>query len=239
VIDSVWQLLLRYFRGRADFLEAMRVERAMRVRGLAHASRIPSWTGPAELRALHDLAAAAPPNATVLEIGSYLGASSCYLAAGLAAGGGRLICVDTWNNETMPDGERDTFAEFTRNTRAVADRITTVRKRSDDLRDGDVPRPIHLAFIDGDHGYDAVRRDFDIVTSWLAPGGVIAFHDFGDANFIGVTRVVGEALASGSWVQRGFVRTLAWITPAVPDASSAADAGHDTPPAEAERPIVR
>ena len=205
-------LLLRYFRGRADFLDRHLFEQRLRQLGLAHASRIPSWTGAAELRVLHDLAAAAPPNASVLEIGSYLGASSCYLAAGLAERNGRLFCVDTWQNETMPDGERDTFAEFSENVRPVANRIMTVRKRSEDLVTSDVPGPVHLAFIDGDHGYDAVRRDFEIVAGMIAPGGIIAFHDFGDPQFPGVTRVVGEALASGNWIQRGFVRTLVWIT---------------------------
>jgi predicted O-methyltransferase YrrM len=214
VSDRLRGLLLRYFRGRADFLDVLLFERSMRARGLGHARDIPSWTGPTELRALHDLAAAAPPNATAVEIGSYVGASTCYLAAGLTRRGGRIVCVDTWNNETMPDGERDTFAEFTRNTRAVADRVTVVRKRSELLADDDIPTPIHLAFIDGDHGYDAVRGDFEIVAKRLAPNGVIAFHDFGDESFPGVTRVVGEALASGQWVQRGFVRTLVWITPA-------------------------
>ena len=209
-------MLLRYFRGRADFLDGLLFDREMGVRGIGHARDIPSWTGPTELRALHHLAASAPPNANVVEIGSYLGASSCYLAAGIAPGGGRLYCVDTWNNETMPDGERDTFAEFTHNTRPVAGLITPVRKRSEALRDGDVALPIHLAFIDGAHDYDAVQRDFEIVARWLAPDGVIAFHDFGDDNFPGVTRVVGEALASGQWIQRGVVRTLAWISRPVP-----------------------
>ena len=211
--DRLRRLLLRYFRGRADFLDVVLFERSMRANGLGHVHDIPTWTWSIELRALHDLAAAAPPNATAVEIGSYLGASTCYLAAGLARHGGRIICVDTWNNETMPEGERDTFAEFTRNTRAVANRVTVVRKRTEMLGDSDIPTPIHLAFIDGDHGYEAVRRDFEIVAGRLAPTGVIAFHDFANAKFPGVTRVVGEVLASGRWVQRGFVRTLAWITP--------------------------
>lgn len=204
--------MLRYFRGRADFLDELLFEQRMRQRGLAHARTITSWTGPVELRALYHLAAAVPPNASALEIGSYLGASSCYLAAGLAERDGRLYCVDTWRNETMPDGDRDTFGEFTANVRAVADRITTLRKRSDELVAADVAAPIHLAFIDGDHGYGAVGRDFEIVAGMIAPGGVIAFHDFGDPQFPGVTRVVGEALASGKWIQRGFVRTLVWIS---------------------------
>ena len=196
-------------------MEAMRFERVMRAHGLGHASRIPSWTAPRELAALYDLAVAVPPNAVVLEIGSHLGASTCYLGAGLlASGAGRLWCVDTWQNETMPDGERDTYAAFVANTQVLAPRLTTIRKRSDSLHDGDVPVPVHLAFIDGDHRYDAVRRDFDTVARWLAPDGVIAFHDFGNDDHEGVTRVVGEALASGRWVQRGLVETLAWITPA-------------------------
>ena len=212
--DRLRRLLLRYFRGRADFLDVLLFERSMRARGLGHVHDIPTWTWSNELRALHDLAAAAPPNATAVEIGSYLGASPCYLAAGLARHGGRIICVDTWNNETMPEGERDTFAEFTSNTRAVANRVSVVRKRTEMLGDGDIPAPIQLAFIDGDHGYEAVRRDFEIIAGRLAPTGVIAFHDFGNEKFPGVTRVVGEALATGGWIQRGFVRTLVWITPA-------------------------
>lgn len=208
-------LLLRYFRGRANFLEARAFERLMDAYGLAHASRIPSWTAPAELRALFDLASAAPPNAIVVEIGSHLGASTCYLGAGLATrGSGRLWCIDTWHNETMPDGVRDTYAEFSANTRALGARLTPVRKRSEALQAGDVPVPVHLAFIDGDHSYEAVRRDFDTVARWLATDGVIALHDFGNDDHEGVTRGVGEALASGRWVQRGLVETLVWITPA-------------------------
>ena len=206
--------MLRYFRGRADFLGDALFEQRMHDHGLGHARRIQSWTGPVELRALYDLATRVPPNASALEIGSYLGASSCYLAAGLAERNGRLFCVDTWRNETMPDGERDTFAEFSENVRPVANRITTIRKRSEELLATDVPAPIHLAFIDGDHDYDAVRRDFDIVGPLMASGGVVAFHDFGDPQFPGVSRVVGEALASGRWFQRGFVRTLVWISAA-------------------------
>ena len=212
MIESVRRLLLRYFRGRAAFLEARAFGRLMDAQGLGHAGRIPSWTAPAELRALYDLAAAAPPNAVVLEIGSHLGASTCYLGAGLATrGSGRLWCVDTWHNETMPDGIRDTYAEFSANTRALGERLTPLRQRSDTLQDGDVPVPVHLAFIDGDHRYEAVRADFGKVARWLAPDGIIAFHDFGNDDHEGVTRVVGEALASGRWVQRGLVETLVWI----------------------------
>ena len=208
--------LLSYFRGRADYLDARVFEDSMQARGLGHAMRIPSWTSPRELRTLHDLAVALPPNAAVLEIGSYLGASTGYLGAGLVDGGGRLYCVDTWQNETMPDGQRDTYSAFVANTRPLAGRLTAIRKRSDRLLDGDVPGPIHLAFIDGDHDYASVRVDLETVAQRLAVDGLIAFHDFGVREHPGVARVVGEALASGQWVQRGLVESLVWIARSAP-----------------------
>src|SRR5262252_8804495 len=92
------------------------LQRALRSAGVPAASRIFSFTQPPELEVLFQLANRCPMGAKALEIGSHLGASSCYLAAGLKPREGVLFCVDTWNNETMPDGIKDTFAEFSANT---------------------------------------------------------------------------------------------------------------------------
>ena len=35
-------------------------------------------------------------------------------------------------------------------------------------------------FIDGDHSYDGVKKDFEMYSPLLAPGGMIAFHDIVD-----------------------------------------------------------
>jgi predicted O-methyltransferase YrrM len=161
----------------------------------------------AELRALFDLASEAN---SVLEIGSYLGASSAHLGAALSLRGGRLYCVDTWANETMDDGMRDTFAEFRRNTAGVAQVITTVRKRSDELTADDVPPPFDLVFIDADHSYPAVKGDFEKVRDWVRDGGTLAFHDV--FFFEAVSRVVGEVLAGGQWQLAGKVDNLVWLT---------------------------
>ena len=173
------------------------------------ANSIPTWTVREELKALYDLAVACPPCAQAMEIGSYLGASTCYLAAGLSQGKGTLICVDTWQNETMPEGERDTFAEFHRNTKAVKSRIRLVRKRSEDLVDDDIDGSLNLIFLDGDHSYESTKRDFDYASKRISADGTIAFHDV--LCFEGVSRVVGEALSSGEWVIKGQVRNLIWI----------------------------
>jgi predicted O-methyltransferase YrrM len=166
-----------------------------------------------ELLALYHLALACPPRAVALEIGSYLGASTVSLAAGMAQVSGHLFCVDTWQNETMPEGILDTWEQFLGNTRQVSPFITPIRKSSEDLHEDDVVAPIHLVFIDGDHGYDAVRRDFERVAPWIAEDGTVAFHDCSNSPFVGVGRVLGEALATGEWMLAGCVDSLVWITP--------------------------
>jgi predicted O-methyltransferase YrrM len=172
------------------------------------AREIPTHMTHAELNALYRLAAGLESSPGLLEIGSYLGASSRFLAAGMKSGG-RLYCVDTWNNETMPEGPRDTLLEFKKNVASFASRITIVRKDSNDITDADFALPLDLVFIDGDHSYAAVKRDFNTVAPWLSDGGLVAFHDC--TYFEGVSRVVGEAMATGGWQIGGNVDSLVWL----------------------------
>jgi len=129
-----------------------------------------------------------------LEIGSYVGASAYFIAAGLAKHkrGGKLCCIDTWNNDAMTEGQRDTYAEFTRNTAAYADYIIPVRGFSTEVVEqaaSQVTQP-HLLFIDGDHGYTGVKADWDAYKAFLKPGSVVVFHDWGWAE--GVKQVIEE-----------------------------------------------
>ena len=41
-------------------------------------------------------------------------------------------------------------------------------------------RKLDLLFIDGDHTYDGVKRDFETYSTLVHPGGVIAFHDIAE-----------------------------------------------------------
>lgn len=176
---------------------------------LRHALDIHTHMTPAELSVLYDLASNVPPRGAVLEIGSYLGASSCHLGAALSLREGRLYCVDTWANETMPGGERDTFADFQRNTSAISAFITPVRRRSDKISASDFKLPLDLVFVDADHAYAAVKRDFETVRDWIRDGGALALHDC--TYFEAVSRVLGEILASGEWQLMGNVDSLVWL----------------------------
>jgi predicted O-methyltransferase YrrM len=183
--------------------------RTREFRRLGVREKVRSWTSPIELEALYTLATACPAGGCILEIGSYLGASTCRLAAGSARAGARIVCVDTWQNETMPEGERDTFQEFQENVRGALDRITLVRKRSADLLAADVGAPVHLAFLDADHSYEATKTDAAVVLPLMAPDGVVAFHD--TAHFPGVSRALGEILGAGAWRLAGHADNLTWL----------------------------
>ncbi len=174
---------------------------------------IPTWTKKRELESLYYMASTLPRGAYALEIGSYLGASTCYLASGLSRIGGHLFCVDTWKNETMLEGERDTFDEFLKNTQSLREHITPIRTRSNELKVEDIRLPLHLVFIDGDHNYPGVKSDFERVAPWVTKDGIIAFHDSNVRHYEGVSKVIGEALLSGQWRVGGVVESLLWLNP--------------------------
>lgn len=143
---------------------------------------------------LYRLAQGAPQR-PILEIGSYLGASAYFLAAARhgTVHAERVICIDTWQNDAMTEGARDTFEWFLVNTKTFADRITTLRGYSHHLVDAArelAPEGLAMLFIDGDHSWEGVRRDWDCYRHLLGPGAIVAFHDFGWAE--GVQRVVRE-----------------------------------------------
>jgi len=131
-------------------------------------------------------------HAVVVEIGSYLGASSCFLANGLISNQGTLYCVDTWENDAMTEGKRDTFAQFVNNTKRYKDIIKPLKGRSNIVVElfKDMSKKIDFLFIDGDHNYIGCKSDWDNYSPFLVRGSLVAFHDTGWAD--GVKRVVKE-----------------------------------------------
>jgi hypothetical protein len=66
-------------------------------------------------------------------------------------------------------------------------------------------RPIHLGgdislcYIDGNHSYEYVRRDFENCDEFLEPGGFVLFDDSADGSGWDVCRVVAEVQKSGKY----------------------------------------
>lgn len=182
----------------------------------AAALAAPGFLDDAEGRRLHALARDHASLGPIVEIGSYCGKSSVYLAAGARAGGGRLVCVDhhRGSEEHQPGegyhdpalfdpaaGRMDTLPTLRRVLAAAGLEDTAVlvvatsRVAADLLADG-----LGMVFIDGGHSFEAAETDYAAWHGKLAPGGVLAIHDlFPDPAHGGQAPITiyRRALASG------------------------------------------
>lgn len=134
----------------------------------------------------------------IVEIGSYHGRSTVALAQGAREGAGRPVyAVDPYLSFRGPLGKkfgpRDKIA-FMRNVvfAGLAEGIWTVHLPSEQAaRSWDTP--VSLLWIDGDHTYEGVRKDWESWAPFLVPGGRAAFHDSLDPR-LGVFRLIPEIL---------------------------------------------
>lgn len=130
---------------------------------------------------------------TIAEIGSYVGASACcFGAAARKTGRKTIVCIDTWNNDAMTEGSRDTWSEFRGNTSSFSNHVIPVRGFSTEVVEEvrKITPSLDLLFIDGDHSYEGVKADWEAYKEFLSAGSIVIFHDYGWAE--GVKRVVNE-----------------------------------------------
>lgn len=116
----------------------------------------------------------------IVEIGSWKGYSTTWLAAGSKAGNRAVVyAVDTFGGDIhkFVSGEGSTYEAFIRNitTKNVDDIITPMVMTSEDAEKSWEGTRIGLLFIDGDH--DDIEADFGRWYPHLGYGGIIALHD--------------------------------------------------------------
>lgn len=128
---------------------------------------------------LYGLARSLKPKVCV-EIGSARGKSACYIGMALRENGlGRLYAIDphvktSWNDSNSVE----TIEHITNNLNSLelGDYVEIVRENSD-VAARRWNQPIDLLFIDGDHSYEGVRRDWEAFSKFLTEFGVTIFHD--------------------------------------------------------------
>jgi predicted O-methyltransferase YrrM len=133
-----------------------------------------------EITRLLDLLAQDPPR-TVLEIGTARG-GTLFLWSRVAAPDALLVSVD------LPDGlfgggypewKAPLYRSFARDEQRV-DRVrahTPSQETLEYVKELLGGREVDFLFVDGDHTYDGVARDYDLYSPLVRPGGVIALHD--------------------------------------------------------------
>jgi predicted O-methyltransferase YrrM len=162
----------------------------------AHAFSVPSWLGHQEGLALASACYALPPNAIVIEVGSFLGGSAILLAgARRERGNGRIHCIDPF------DASGDAFSVSA--YRAIADADgRPLRKRFEaniaragltdwvEVHAGTAvsvasawTQPIDMLFLDGDQSPEGAQLAYDSWVPFLKVGGVIALHNSNDREY--------------------------------------------------------
>lgn len=162
---------------------------------------------------LRALAAAVPAGCAIVEVGSFKGKSTAFLADGARIGGGaRVYAVDPWDLPGNPYGKhgfsapevREAFESQLKACRLWG-RVSPVRAFSVDAAACYDGPPIGLLYIDGDHEEAAVRADVAAWSPHLAADHVIVFDDLDTKRNPGV-RVVVDELADRYTVEKVAVR---------------------------------
>ncbi len=129
-----------------------------------------------ERLALFELAGSLPPEFIAIEIGSYVGASSSFIACAASFLKGHLHCIDTWRNDAMTELGQETHADFHKHTYPYRHLITAHRGYSNDAA-ANTPDNVDLVFIDGDHSYKSTKSDLENYAPKLRTGGTLILHD--------------------------------------------------------------
>ena len=144
---------------------------------------------------------------TFVEIGSYLGASTIAIADAINnTQDSKLYCIDTWKNDAMTEGNRDTYHEFEKNINKYKNKIIPCKGLSKDMSKI-VNEKVNLLFIDGDHSYEGVKTDVQYWFPKLDDESIVIFHDSGWAE--GVQRIIKEEVSPIS-KHEYYLKNLYW-----------------------------
>jgi predicted O-methyltransferase YrrM len=158
-----------------------------------------------ELANLYDVCA----DKDVLELGSMVGMSS-YVIASVAKS---LTCVDVWSDKqehlAHDPKQASIYASFTPKLHSMLRRF---KKNCDEfIASGKIKmyrgntlnmaKKFHdhqfdIVFIDADHSYDGISKDFELYHTKVKPDGIIIFHDYGDSMCTGIKNFCDESVTS-------------------------------------------
>jgi predicted O-methyltransferase YrrM len=133
-----------------------------------------------------------PGDGLAVEIGSFTGKSTCFLALGSKmANRGRIVAIDTFSGspEHQKGGDYEsglivetgtTFDTYKDNLirAGLEEDVETIKGASHEVGKS-WSRPIRLLFIDGEHSYNSVKTDFELFSPHVVAGGLVIFHDLG------------------------------------------------------------
>ncbi len=128
---------------------------------------------------LYGLARSLKPDVAV-EIGSARGRSACFVGQALKENGkGRLFAIDPHTTTNWNDTDSVNTIDVMRGNIAslgLGSHVEIVRDVSQNVA-ATWTKQIDMLFIDGDHSYEGVKRDWDLFSPFVGPFGFVVFHD--------------------------------------------------------------
>lgn len=175
---------------------------------------VPGWF---DFQDIYDYAVqTAPEGSHFVEIGCWLGRSTCYLAQAIKRSGKaiRLTVVDTFSGvpgdelqELLLPFGGSVHAAFIDNIRrcGVDDIVEVIVGNSTEAHSAFKESSLGMVFIDADHSYEGVSADIRNFLPKVVKGGLIGGHDYTEAPGVrqAVLETVGPCPAShSSWLFR-------------------------------------
>lgn len=140
------------------------------------------------------------PEHAILELGSYLGKTACYMAWG--SKGARVYSVDLWDEGPHKEAQKPgRYYEWVKQVERIGliEQITPLKFDFNRLAEF-WDKPIGLLYIDGQHTYKAVLQDYFTWKDFVVSNGYIAFHDYKPDKFPGVVKAIEEVvIPEGTW----------------------------------------
>jgi predicted O-methyltransferase YrrM len=141
--------------------------------------QVPGMLTVDEAAYLYRLGQLNPGTGVIVEIGSWKGKSTISLARGsIAVGGEKVYAIDPHRPLAEEGYLEDTEIEFRENIKkaGVEHQVVPMAMTSEQAVQG-WNQPIRLLWIDGDHRYEQVKKDFLLWEPHVIAGGMIAMHD--------------------------------------------------------------
>jgi predicted O-methyltransferase YrrM len=109
---------------------------------------------------------------TAMEVGTFMAVTAVKLAAAISKDG-TLYCIDPFD---PPYQTIHSIAKRHIKRSGLSSKVSLI-KGSLDQALPKIPSSFEFVFVDGDHSYEGLEKDWRIVKTVVRPGGYAAFHD--------------------------------------------------------------
>lgn len=167
--------------------------------GFQFPREVEGWLSSTQGELLCGLAQLNPSLGTVVEIGSFLGRSTICLAQGCRRiKADKMYTIDNFVGDLHIGLRRNFFDDFWANIRKYQLEDWVIPLVSDSVQASQKwTKGIRLLFIDGNHSYQGVKKDFLTWQKFIPMGGIIAFHD--SLSWPGIVRLIFELILKGDY----------------------------------------